>query len=136
MQAMVRHELITGIAQAARVQLRIAAVLLVALGGADAVQAADEAAPKPLDLSLPRQAGQWTGVASRERPDARPELGAGSQQPRSPAVHSRPQPYGTGYEARMSAGAFTGAAGATGAGPQGGGNGAPGGPRGGNGKGR
>ena len=57
-----RHELGTGIAQATRVQLRIAAWLLIALGGVGAARAADEAATKPLDLSLPRQAGQWIGV--------------------------------------------------------------------------
>ena len=133
MQAMVRHELITGIAQVARVQLRIAAVLLVALGGADAVQAADEAAPKPLDLSLPRQAGQWTGVASRERQQPRPELAFGAQKQRTLAV--QPQPYGTGYEARMSSRASAGAVGAAGAGGQGPAV-SPAGPRGGHGKGR
>lgn len=135
MQAMVKHELSEEIAQAVRVQLRIAALLLTALGGADAARAAGEPAAKSLDLSLPRQAGQWTGVASREHEDARPEVGAGPQQMRTLAVQSRHQPYGTGYEARMSSGATAGALGAAGTGPQGTAA-SPVGPRGGNGKGR
>ena len=130
-----RHELGTGIAQATRVQLRIAAWLLIALGGVGAARAADEAATKPLDLSLPRQAGQWTGVASRERQDARPAVSAGSQPPRALATQAQRQPYGTGYEARMSSGAAAGALGAAGIGPQGTAA-SPAGPRGGNGKGR
>jgi hypothetical protein len=133
MQAMVRHELSTGIAQAARVQLRIAAWLLIALGGVEAARAADEAVTKPLDLSLPRQAGQWTGVASRERTEPRPEFAFGAQQQRTLAV--QPQPYGTGYEARMSSRASAGALGAAGAGAQGPAV-SPAGPRGGHGKGR
>lgn len=135
MQAMVKHEFSAGIAQAARAQLRIAAVLLAALGGADAVRAAGEAAAKPLDLSLPRQAGQWTSVASREGRDQRPEVGSGPQQQRVLAVQPRSQPYGTGYEARMSSGASGGAFDAAGAGPRGAAV-APATPRGGNGKGR
>lgn len=132
---MVKHELSTVIAQAAWVQLRIAALILTLLGGVDAARAAGEPAAKPLDLSLPRQAGQWTGVASREHEDARPEVGAGPQRVRTLAVQARQQPYGTGYEARMSSGAAAGALGATGTGPQGT-DASPVGPRGGNGKGR
>lgn len=132
---MVRHELGMGIAQATKVALRIAALLLTALGGVGAVRAADEAAPKPLDLSLPRQAGQWTGVATRARPDAQPALGAAPQPAHTLAVPARPQPYGTGYEARRSSGASGGALGAAGPGPQGAAVSPPG-PRGGNGKGR
>jgi hypothetical protein len=133
--AMAEHAFSTGIAPAARAQLRIAAVLLAAMGGADAAQAAGEAAAKPLDLSLPRQAGQWTGVASRETGEARPALGASPQPPRTLAVQARHQPYGTGYEARMSAGASAGAFGAAGAASQRAGP-SPAAPRGGNGKGR
>lgn len=131
-----RHELGAGIAQAARVQLRTAAWLLIALGGVGAARAAGEPAAKPLDLSLPRQAGQWIGVTSRERQDERPAVGTGSLPPRTLAVQAQPQPYGTGYEARMSSGASTGATGAAGTGPQGGGAASPGGSRGGNGRAR
>lgn len=133
MPAMVKHEFCTGIAHGARAQLRIAALLLTALC-ADAAWAAGEAAAKPLDLSLPREAGQWTGVASRERQDPRPEPGSQAQQ-RTLAVQARPQPYGTGYEARMSSGAGGGAFRAAGNGAQGAAV-SPGAPRGGNGKGR
>ncbi|WP_341893345.1 hypothetical protein [Variovorax sp. YR752] len=132
---MVKHEFSTGMARAARAPWRIAALLLAGLAATDAARAADQDATKPLDLSLPRQAGQWTGVASRERQDPRAEIGAGAQQPRRLAVQARPQPYGTGYEARMSSGVATGAAGAAGAGPQGAGA-SPAAPRGGHGKGR
>lgn len=135
MQPMVKQEFSTEIAQGVLAQLRIAALLLSALGGTDAARAAGEAAAKPLDLSLPRQAGQWSGVASRERQDARPEVGSGPQQQRTLGVQARPQPYGAGYEARMSSGASGGAFGAAGTGPQGAAI-SPAAPRGGNGKGR
>lgn len=132
---MVRHEFSTGMARAARAPWRIAALLLAGLAATDAARAADQVASKPLDLSLPRQAGQWTGVASRERQDPRPEIGGGAPQPRALAVQARPRPYGTGYEARMSSGVAAAAPGAVGAGPQGAAA-SPAAPRGGGGKGR
>ena len=82
-----------------------------------AQQAATE---KPLDLRVPRQAGQWTGVAERTRPEDR-AMAASSPVPSHEAEgRVRGQPYGTGYEARMSPRAAMGSPG----GPSGAGGGA------------
>ena len=112
-----RHELGTGIAQATRVQLRIAAWLLIALGGVGAARAA--------------------GVLEARGGLARVQLRIGGEtgQLIDGVIRRLPQPYGTGYEARMSSGAAAGALGAAGVGPQGTAA-SPAGPRGGNGKGR
>jgi hypothetical protein len=102
-----------------------AALLLGALGTATAVRAAGPSAAsapsKPLDLTLPREAGQWTGVASRVQEQERLEAGPGPQAERRLNLRVRQQPYGTGYEARMSAGM----GGAAAAGPATGGAGGP-----------
>jgi hypothetical protein len=108
-------------------------LLVAVLGGV--ARAAEPAASAPLDLSLPREAGQWTGVASRVRQDTLREEGpaaSGARQARNgPNPRERGQPYGTGYEARMTAqrsgGGMTGS---VGAGP-GRAGGAPAAPRGG-----
>lgn len=143
MSAMVTHRSTTALTRGVRTLRRIVMLLLAALGAATAAQAADPAsspAAKPLDLSLPRDAGQWTGVASRVQPQARPQDIGEMQAERGLTVRARHQPYGTGYEARMSrqsAGAAFGAAaagtGAAGPGPQGSAGAAP---RGGAGRGR
>ena len=120
-------------------------LLLATLAAATAAQAAGKpAAPnaKPLDLSLPRDAGQWTGVASRVQQQERLEAGPGLPQEKALTIRERRQPYGTGYEARMSREGPAGAFGAAAAGPATAGPGAQGGagqvaaPRGGAGKGR
>lgn len=63
---------------------------------------------KPLDLTVPRQAGQWVGLAERS---ALPEPEPAASRPTRAAeagARTRSQPYGTGYEARMSAGPAVG----------------------------
>lgn len=113
---------------------RWAGLLLIAVLGGPA-QAAEPAASAPLDLRLPREAGQWTGVASRVPQVTRREQGPAAdgapQERNGSSPRERAWPYGTGYEARMSAqqsgGGMTGSAGA-GAGRAGG---APAAPRGG-----
>jgi hypothetical protein len=134
-----------GSARGARARRRIAMLLLAALGAAAATHAADAAsspAAKPLDLSLARDAGQWTGTAFRVQQQERLEAGPGLAQEKALTIHAGQQPYGTGYEARMSREVPGGAFGAASAGPGMAGPGAQGGagqgaaPRSGAGKGR
>lgn len=135
MPVMVRHEFGAAVAEGTRARWRIATLLLAALGGLDAAWSADQAGAKPLDLPLSRQAGQWTGTASRERQASPREPGADARLQRTQALQPRPHPYGTGYEARMSSSASGGEFGAADDGPRG--HAVPAaGPRGGNGKGR
>lgn len=72
---------------------------------------------KPLDLTVPRQAGQWTGLAERSAP---PEPAPAASSPARGAdagARTRSQPYGTGYEARMSPAAAMGGPGRAGGPP-------------------
>ncbi len=66
---------------------------------------------KPLDLTVPRQAGQWTDLAVRSVA-REPTLAAfGPARPADATPPTRSQPYGTGYEARMSPAAAMGSPG-------------------------
>lgn len=93
-------------------------LLLAALGAAThAADPASSTAAKLLDLSLPRDAGQWSGTASRVQQQERLEAGPGVPQEKALTIHARQQPYGAGYEARMSREGAGGAFGAAAAAP-------------------
>lgn len=101
-------------ARASREMLPVAArtaAMLLALVSMAAARAAAESAPapeKPLDLTVPRQAGQWTGLDVRTQQDV-PSLAASAPtRTQNPAVRLRSQPYGTGYEARRLPGGAAG----------------------------
>lgn len=67
---------------------------------------------KPLDLTVPRQAGQWTDLAVRSVPLEPALASSGTARPAdATATPARSRPYGTGYEARMSPAAAMGSPG-------------------------
>jgi hypothetical protein len=83
----------------------IGAALLAASSLASAGQAAAPGtgrSEKPLDLTVPRQAGQWTDLAVRNVPLEPAPVASSPARPADAAARTRNQPYGTGYEARMS----------------------------------
>ena len=86
--------------------MSLAVSWMVAVG--EAAAQGSGTSEKPLDLTVPRQAGQWTGLAERS---ALPEPAPAASSPTRAAdagARTRSQPYGTGYEARMSPAAAVG----------------------------
>jgi hypothetical protein len=97
-------------------------VRLAALCAATATHAADPAsslAANPLYLPLPCDVVHWAGVAFRLQQLGWLEVDPGVLQEKALTTHARMQPYGTGFEARMSREGFLVAPGAASAGSQG-----------------
>lgn len=89
--------------------MSLAVSSMAALGQA----AAQDSGPKAstLDLTVPMQAGQWTGLAVRNAPLESALAASSPTRPADAGARTRSQPYGTGYEARMSPGAAMGSSG-------------------------